>query len=129
VAAIGVTVGTVATLGSYLSGGWALWAWVILGSLMSYGVAPALSVYGPELFPSGVRSTAAGVLGALGAAGGVVGLLAAAALSGVIGTIGPALGVLAVGPALMVVLVVVAYPETAGRPLEWLNPSEQPAPG
>lgn len=125
VAAMGVAVGTAAGVFSYLSGGWALWTWVTLGSVMSYGVAPALSVYGPELFPSGVRSTAAGVLGALGAAGGVVGLLAAAGLSDAIGTIGPALGVLAVGPALMVALVVVAYPETARRPLEALNPSSE----
>jgi MFS family permease len=126
VAALGVAAGTAVSVFGYLSGGWALWVWVILGSCMSYGIGPALSVYGPELFPSGIRSTAAGVLGALGAAGGVIGLLAAAGLSDAIGTIAPALAVLAVGPALMVILVVMAYPETARRPLETLNPGAQP---
>jgi MFS family permease len=94
--------------------------------LLSYGVGPALSVYGPELFPTGVRSKASGVLGALGAAGGVLGLLAAAGLSDVIGTIGPALAILAAGPAIMVVLILVAYPETARHPLEQLNPEDGP---
>ena len=65
VATVGVAAGTAVTLFSYFSAGWALWTWVIVGSLLSYGVGPALSVYGPELFPSAVRSTAAGVLGAL----------------------------------------------------------------
>ena len=125
VAVIGVAAGALVTIASYLSGGWALWTWAIMGSLLSYGVGPALSVYGPELFPSGVRSRASGVLGALGAAGGVIGLLAAAGLTALIGTIGPALAILAIGPAAMVALVIVAYPETARRALEQLNPSDQ----
>ena len=39
--------------------------------------------------------------------------------------LGPALAVLSVGPLLMAALVLVAYPETAHRELEELNPEDQ----
>lgn len=126
VAAAGIAAGTAVTLASYFAHSWALWLWTIAGSLMAYGVGPALAVYGPELFPAGVRSRASGVLGVLAAAGAVVGLLAAAGLSDLTGSIGTALAVLAIGPAVVVVLIVVAYPETAGQSLETLNPEDAP---
>ncbi len=124
VAAIGIAVGTAITVASFLAHGWPLWAWAVVGSLISFAVGPALAVYGPELFPTSVRSRASGALTIAGAAGGIAGLVATGALSSSIGTIGPALAILSVGPLVAVLLIVVAFPETARRPLEELNPED-----
>ncbi len=125
VAAVGAGGGIVTTLALYLSRGWPLWAWGISDSILGYAVAPALGVYAPELFPTGQRSRATGVVAAAYAAGGVVGLITAGALSGRFGTFAPAFALLAVGPALLVVLIVRAYPETARQVLEDLNPQDR----
>ncbi len=124
VAAVGAAGGIVTTLAVYLAQGWPLWAWGIADSVLSYAVAPALGVYGPELFPTWQRSRATGVVGLAYAAGGVVGLITVGALSGHFATFAPAFAVLAIGPALMVGLIVKAYPETAQRSLEELNPDD-----
>jgi MFS family permease len=124
VAAVGVGAGIVTTVAAYAAHGWPLWAWGVADNLLGYGVAPAIGVYGPELFPTSLRSRATGVIGILYAAGGVVGLIATGVLSSAIGTLAPAFAILAVGPAAMVVLIVVAYPETAGRELEDINPED-----
>jgi MFS family permease len=124
VAAVGVGLGIVTALGSYFARSWMLWVWGIADSLVSYGVAPALAVYGPELFPTTLRGRSTGLIGMIYAVGGVIGLVVVGALSGAIGTIGPALATLAFGPALLVVLIVRAYPETARQELEDLNPED-----
>ncbi len=64
VAAVGAGGGIVTTLALYLARGWPLWAWGIGDSLLGYAVAPALGVYGPELFPTWQRSRATGVVAA-----------------------------------------------------------------
>jgi MFS family permease len=97
----------------------------VADSFLGYAVAPALAVYGPELFPTATRSRAAGVVAASYAAGGVVGLVATGLLSSTFSTLAPAFAILAVGPAIFVVLIVFAYPETAGVELEDLNPSDR----
>jgi YNFM family putative membrane transporter len=122
VAAIGVAAGTAITLAHYTSAGTWLWVWNTLGSLVAYAVAPALAVYGAELFPAAVRARAGGVLTVLAAAGGALGLGVAGAASSALGGTAAALAILAVAPAAVVVLILVAYPETARVPLEELNP-------
>jgi MFS family permease len=124
VAAVGVGAGILTTVAVYSTHGWPLWAWGVSDSLLSYGVAPAIGVYGPELFPTSLRSRATGIIGILYAAGGVVGLIATGLLSSAIGTLAPAFIILGLGPAAMVALILVAYPETAGRELEELNPED-----
>jgi len=126
VAAVGVGGGIVTTVALFASHGWPLWAWGVADSLLGYAVAPALGVYGPELFPTSLRGRATGVVATAYAAGGVIGLLSAGVLSQHLGTFAPAFAVLAAGPALLVVLIVWAYPETAGRELEELNPEDLP---
>ncbi|MDP9020888.1 MAG: hypothetical protein M3N25_08830, partial [Actinomycetota bacterium] len=53
-----------------------------------------------------------------------IGLLVAGHLSDRLGGLGPALAVLSLGPAVLAVLVLAAYPETAHRELEELNPED-----
>jgi MFS family permease len=125
VAAIGVGVGTLTTLGAYLGRGWSLWAWGIVDSFLGYAATPALGVYGPELFPTSLRSRSAGVVATAYAAGGVTGLVATGLLSSAFGTFAPAFAVLSIGPFLLVLLIVWAYPETARIELEDLNPVDR----
>lgn len=128
VAAAGVAALVGATVASYLTFGWALWLWSILASGLSYGIGPALAVYGPELFPTALRGRAVGILTVAGAAGGAIGLVAVGELARVLGGDGPALAVAAAAPLALVVLVIVAYPETTRRQLEDLNPGDRLAP-
>jgi MFS family permease len=130
VGAIGLAGGVGATVAMFNSTGWLLWAWSVLGSVVGGAVLPALGVYGPELFPTSLRGRANGLVALLGVVGSVLGLLGAGALADHLGGLGPALAVLALGPVLLVALVALAYPETAQRELEELNPEDlPPAPG
>ncbi|MDP9387711.1 MAG: MFS transporter [Actinomycetota bacterium] len=128
VGAVGLAVGVGATVLMYLSSGWPLWAWSTLGSVVGGATVPALGVYGPELFPTSLRGRANGTIAVLGRLGSVVGLVAAGQLSDSLGRLGPALALLALGPVVLAVVVLVAYPETAHRELEDLNPEDEPAP-
>ncbi len=124
VGAVGVAGGTILTVAMVLAGGWPMWALSALGAVVGAATVPALGVYGPELFPTSLRGRANGIIAILGVTGSVVGLLVAGYLSERWDGLGPALAVLSVGPALMAVLVLVAYPETAHRELEELNPED-----
>ncbi len=125
VAAIAVGLGTLATLLEYLTHGVALYGWMTAGSLFGYAVVPVLAAFGGELFPTGLRGRAGGILTILGAAGGLTGLVLTGVISSAVGTIGPALAVVAAGPVVLVVLILRAYPETAGRRLEDINPGDE----
>ena len=123
--AVGLAGGVGASVAMFASTGWPLWAWSVVGSVVGGAVLPALGVYGPELFPTSLRGRANGLVALLGVLGSAIGLLSAAALSERLGGLAPALALLAVGPAALVVLVLVAYPETARRELEELNPEDR----
>jgi MFS family permease len=125
VAAVALTVGTVCTVAFFYAQGWGLWVWAMLGNVVSAASIPALGVYGPELFPTGLRGKANGVIGVAGLVGSAVGLIGAGVLSDRYGAIGPAMALLAVAPILLAVLVITAYPETARRELEELNPEDR----
>jgi len=110
----------------FAGGGWPLWAWAVVGNVLSAASIPALGVYGPELFPTGLRGKANGLVSLTALVGSAIGLTAAGVMSDHFGTIGPAMAILSVGPLLLAVLVLVAYPETARRQLEDLNPEDRP---
>ena len=126
VASVAIAGGVGATVVMFLVSGWPIWAWSVIGAIVGAATVPALSVYGPELFPTSLRGRANGLISAGARAGTVLGLLAMAGLATRIDTIGPALALLALGPAALVVLVLVAYPETAHKELEELNPEDAP---
>ncbi|MCU1498335.1 MAG: hypothetical protein JWM47_2288 [Acidimicrobiales bacterium] len=126
-------VGVVGTLGgagllalAYQVGGPALWAISIVGSMTAALTVPALAVYGPELFPTSLRARANGVISLAGVAGSALGLLLGGRLADHYGRYGPALAILALGPLVVVGLVVAFYPETAHLELEELNPEDLP---
>ena len=125
VGAGGLVVGTTLVVLAYLAVGWPLWALGVAAGIFSAATVPALSVYGPELFPTAVRGRANGAISIASRVGAVTGLLAAGVLSTRLGGLGPALAVLSVGPLLLAVLVLTLYPETAARELEELNPEDR----
>jgi MFS family permease len=132
-------IGAVALLGGsgftviqMLTHGSGMWTFAILSSVISGAALPALVVYGPELFPTSLRGRANGVILVLGTLGTVAGLLLAGTLSDRWDGLGRPLALLSAGPLLVVLLVLIAYPETAHQELEVLNPEDPvltPLPG
>jgi len=126
VGAVGIAGGVVFTVASYLSTGWSLWTFSVLAAVIGAVAVPALAVYGPELFPTGRRGTANGGLQVVSVAGSSAGLLLVGWLSDRLGGIGQAMAVAAIAPALLILVVLVWFPETAQRELEDLNPFDRP---
>lgn len=124
VGAVGLAGGVGFTVVQFYTRGWPMWTWSVMASVVGGLVAPALGVYGPELFPTSLRGKANGVIAAMSRIGSVIGLLVAGRLAHRFGSLSPAFAILAVGPAIVVVLVLVAYPETAMKDLDELNPED-----
>lgn len=130
VGAVAVAGGVGLTVVMYLVAGAALWISSAVASVVGAAAVPALGVYGPELFPTTSRGRTNGIISAVGVVGSSVGLLVAGSLADSFGTFGPAMALLAIGPAILAVLVITAYPETAHLELEEINPEDRvPAQG
>ncbi|HVS28587.1 MAG TPA: MFS transporter [Solirubrobacteraceae bacterium] len=108
---------TLCLAGFFLTRSVWLWLFALAGETLGAAGAVALSVYGPELFPTNVRSAANTVLLVIAVAGSAVGLVTAGVLSGTLG-IGGAIAALAIFPLLGLVIVALRFPETAGLELE-----------
>jgi len=128
VGAFCIATGAACTVLFFFSGGWGSWAWAMAAMAVSNASIPALAVYGPELFPTSLRGRANGIVAVCALAGSAIGLVAAGVLSDAFASIGLAMAALAAGPALVAVLVLTRYPETARLELEDLNPEDRGAP-
>lgn len=127
IGAIGLGAGVVFTVLMYLGTGWTIWLWSVLGAVIGAMAVPALAVYGPELFPTDARGRANGVINVARAAGSAAGAFLAGYLADrLAGGLPHAITLLAVGPVIVVGLVLFLYPETAARELEDLNPEDAP---
>lgn len=125
VGAVGLVGGIGGTVAMYFSGGWTIWLWSLLAAIVGGATLPALGVYGPELFPTGLRARANGLIAVAAVCGSAIGLVTAGVLSDELGGLAPALAILSIGPALLAVLVLLRYPETARLELEDLNPEDR----
>ena len=125
--AVGCLLGATAlTALSYGIGGGPLWAVSIAGAVLGGLAYPALAVYRTELFPTGNRGLAGGVVTAAALLGGGVGLLIAGAWLRV-ASYALVMSVLATGSVIVAILVLSTYPETAHKELEELNPEDRTA--
>lgn len=124
IGAIGIAGGTAFTVVQFVGGSvTALWVASALGSVVGGLAVPALAVYGPELFPTSLRTKANVVITILGVSGSVIGLLIAGRLAER-WSLGPGIAALAVGPAVVVACLIPFFPETSNRELEELNPED-----
>ena len=112
---------------AYSLGGWPMWLAMGSAALTGAAVTPVLTVYGPELFATSGRGAANGLLTAAGRAGAVAGLLVIGWVAQSHLGFGAGFALLALGPAALVVLIITAFPETARRSLEDLNPEDRAA--
>jgi MFS family permease len=125
IVSIGVAGGALFTLASFMSVGWPMWVWNLVGTLLAAGATPALGMYGPELFPTGSRGKANGIIQTVSVAGSAVGLVIAGRMLDH-GGLASAMRPLLIGPLIVGVMVLFWFPETARRELEDLNPEDQP---
>jgi MFS family permease len=125
VGAIALAGGSVFTVIQFSIGGWPMWVSSTAAAVIGGAAIPALGVYGAELFPTGNRGKASGLISMLSLVGSSIGLVAAGwALDQTIGY-GTVMAVLAIGPLVVAALVVIIYPETAHHELEDLNPEDR----
>ncbi len=127
IGATGVAAGAVLTVAMYLGSGWTIWAWSLGAAVIGAIAVPALAVYGPELFPTGSRGKANGIINLFGVAGSAAGLLLAGRLADSLsGGLPAAVAWLVIGPIVVVGLILIWYPETAALELEDINPEDAP---
>jgi MFS family permease len=124
--AVTIPLSTVALVGAFSVGGPPLWILALVGGILASAAYPALAVYRAELFPTGNRSRAAGLVTTAALVGGILGLVATGWLLDADWGYGPVMALMGVGQLVVVVLVVAWYPETAHRELEDLNPEDVP---
>lgn len=124
VLALALPLATAALVVSFSIGGWVMWVSAFTGGLVGGIAYPAFAVYRTELFPTGRRGQAGGLLAAMALVGGSIGLLVAGALLDRDWSYGQVMGTLALGQLAAAVVVFVSYPETAHRSLEEINPQD-----
>lgn len=125
VVAVGLPLAASLLVISYSVGGPVMWFSVILAGVAGGVAYPALAVYRGELFPTGNRGRAAGLLTAAALLGGIGGLLVMGQLLDAGYSHGLVIGGLAFGQLAAVVVALRWLPETAHRELEDLNPEDQ----
>jgi len=128
VIAVGLPLGAALLVTSYSVGGPVMWL-SVLGAGIVGGVAyPAVAVYRAELFPTGNRGRAAGLLTAAALLGGIGGLLLMGHLLDAGRSHGTVMAGLALGQLAAVAVALRWLPETAHRELEDLNPEDRVGP-
>ena len=121
VAILGLIGGAVFTVLGYATAGVALWTFTLIGNFVGAATVPSLGVYGPEMFATRRRGTANGTVNLIAVAGSTIGLLLVGALAEA-GSYGQAFAMASVAAVIAAVLIAAAYPETARRELEDINP-------
>ncbi|MEQ8841923.1 MAG: MFS transporter [Acidimicrobiales bacterium] len=126
VGALAVLIGGATTVVTYNTTGGVMWLVAIVSIVFTAAAVPALGVYGPELFPTSMRGRANAVITTITVAGSATGLVIAGQLDERYGGLSRGVTLLGVGPLIVVLMVVLLYPETANLDLEDLNPQDAP---
>lgn len=117
-----IPIATVLVVASFVVGGAPMWLAAFGGGFVGGIAYPALAVYRAELFPTGNRGRAAGMLTAAALVGGIGGLQLVGRLLDRGSSYGEVIGLVALGQIVVVLVVLLKFPETAHRSLEELNP-------
>lgn len=124
VAIVGLFVGTSLTIVFFLGAGAVLWIASTFAIIAAASGTLAVGTMDAELFPTEVRGTSNALLLVCYVAGSAVGLLTAGALSRPLGGLGYAIALCGVAPLLASVLLLPRLPESRGRALDDVSPSE-----
>ncbi len=122
--AVVLPISTVMIVLAFTFGGPMLWLFSFLAGITGSMAVPAMAVYRTELFPTGNRTRAAGIITALALTGGIGGLVGTGQLVDRGWSYGSAIALMGLAQAIVTVIVITSYPETAHRELEELNPED-----
>lgn len=122
--AVAIPVATILVVGSFVVDGAPMWFSAFGGGFVGGIAYPALAVYRAELFPTGNRGRAAGLLTASALLGGIGGILLVGSLLDRGGAYGEVIGIVSLGQLVVVAVVLLRFPETAHQELEALNPED-----
>lgn len=125
IVAVGLPLAAVLVTVSFSIGGPVMWLATLLAAIAGSISYPALAVYRAELFPTGNRGRAAGLLTAAALIGGIGGLLTMGQLLDRGMSHGAVIGGLALGQLAAVAVALRWLPETAHHELEDLNPEDR----
>ncbi len=107
---------------SFAIGGIGMWIGAFGAGLLGGAAYPAISVYRTEMFPTGNRGRAAGIITAAALLGGSIGILAAGQLLDAGWSYFKVMGLMAAGQIAAVAIIIATFPETAHKELDELNP-------
>jgi len=119
-------ISTTFLVGAFFVDGWAMWACALVGGFTAAAAYPAYSVYRAEMFPTGNRGAANGLITATALLSGSIGVLVVGVLRDRGASFGSLMVVFGLGQLLAGWLAVRHFPESAHLELEQLNP-EDPA--
>lgn len=117
-------ISTFAIIGAFFMGGPAMWALALVGGFLAGMAYPAFAVYRAELFPTGNRGKANGIVTATALLSGSLGILMVGYARDHGVSFGWAIAVMAMGQLVAVYIAYRYYPETAHLELEQLNPGD-----
>ncbi|HEY4332233.1 MAG TPA: MFS transporter, partial [Ilumatobacteraceae bacterium] len=118
---VAIPASTALAIWSFSVGGLGLWVGAFGAGFIGGIGYPAAAVYRTELFPTGNRGRAAGIITAAALVGGSFGLLAAGKLLDEGWSYGKTMALMAVGEVLGVLIILRSYPETAHRDIDELS--------
>jgi MFS family permease len=122
--AVSVVVGTAFIVVGFGVDGWWMWISTLLGGIVLGAAVPALGVYRSELFPTGDRSIAGYMITVSALIGGSIAVLMTGPLLDRGYSHWEILGTFALGQLVVAAIVILAFPESAHRELEELNPED-----
>ncbi len=124
VTVVALFVATVIQVIFFLSSGVALWITSTFAIIGTGASTLTLGTLDAELFPTETRGTSNSLLLVCGVAGSAAGLGLAALLTDPLGGLGRAIAVCGIAPLLAAIFLAPKLPETAGRGLDDVSPSE-----
>lgn len=124
IGAVGLIAGVTFVVLRYAHGGWRMWMWGVLAGIFGAATVPVMGAFGGELFGTSSRALSNGLITVLGVLGSAIGLQLVGRYTDAGGDFWQIFAMVAAAPLLLAVLVLVAFPETAWRELEDLNPED-----
>ncbi len=124
VAIVGMLLGTMLTMAFFLGSGPVIWIASSLAIIASASGALSVGTMDAELFPTEIRGTANAMLLVCYVTGSAVGLLFAGFLADRIDDLGMAIAICGIAPLLAALFLLPRLPESSGRTLEEVSPSE-----